>query len=371
MPDPCKPPRRNPWDFMTDERITYALKLLMVVVLALYTGHYLLGFVERLRAIVYILVGSIFFAYLIYPAVLLLSRRMPRILAILIVYLVIAVALVGGGAFLVPRVMDDVAQIVRHYPDAVARINQMVTDPQDPVMARLPEWMRAELVRVPDEAIVWIKVHGVETVGHAFILLLGTFAAIATFVIIPLITAYLLLDLDNLKNGLASIVPEDKWRGTVALLHDVDRVIGGFIRGQLLVAGCVGILITIALLILRVPYAFLLGLLAAIGDLIPYVGAILAFTPAILSALLTNGWVNAVVVFVVFLVIFEVEGHIIAPNIVSKQVSLSPLIVLLALLIGADLAGLVGMLVAVPVVGVLRVIALRVFHVSATNEPAP
>jgi predicted PurR-regulated permease PerM len=362
---------RNPWSWMTEERVTYALKLLMVIVLALYVGHYLLSFVERIKAIVYILVGSVFFAYLIYPAVHFLSRRMPKILAILVVYVVIFAVLAGGGAFLVPRVMDDVTQIVRHYPDAVARVNQMVTDPQDPIMARLPEWMRAEIVRVPDEVILWAKVHGAETIGHAFVLLLGTFAAIATFVIVPLITAYLLLDLDNLKNGLQSIVPQDRWRATVSLLHDVDRVIGGFIRGQLLVAGCVGILITIALLILRVPYAFLLGLLAAIGDLIPYVGAILAFTPAILSALLTNGWINAIVVFVVFLIIFEVEGHIIAPNIVSKQVSLSPLIVLLALLIGADLAGLVGMLVAVPVVGVLRVIAMRVFHLSATNEPAP
>ncbi len=209
--------------------------------------------------------------------------------------------------------------------------------------------------------------HGVETVGKAMILLMGTFVAIATFVIIPLITAYLLLDLENLKNGLSAVVPPKRWRATLDFLHDVDHVIGGFIRGQLLVALAVGVLITIALLILRVPYAFLLGLLAAIGDLIPYVGAILAFVPAISTALFVNGWVNALIVLVVFVGIFEIEGHVIAPNIVGNQVSLSPFIVLLALLIGGDLGGLVGMLVAVPIAGVLRVIAMRVFSAPPTN----
>jgi predicted PurR-regulated permease PerM len=364
-------PGRNPWGWMTEERVTYALKVLMVLVLAAYLGHYLTGFLERIRGIVFILIGAVFFAYLIYPAVHFLSQRMHKLFAVLIVYAAILGVLVLAGMFLVPRIVADVGQIVRQTPDSVASLNAMLNNPNDPLMSQLPPWMREELVKVPDEGILWVKVHGVETVGRAMILLMGTFVAIATFVIIPLITAYLLLDLENLQRGLSTIVPPKRWQATLAFLHDVDHVIGGFIRGQLLVALAVGVLITIALLILRVPYAFLLGLLAAIGDLIPYVGAILAFVPAITTALFVNGWVNAVIVFVVFLGIFEIEGHIIAPNIVSKQVSLSPFIVLLALLIGGDLGGLVGMLVAVPVAGVLRVIAMRVFSPPPTNDGGP
>ena len=200
------------------------------------------------------------------------------------------------------------AQIVRQAPEIVASLNAGLNDPNDPVMARLPPPMRAELVKVPDEAILWFKVHGAETVGRAMIVLMGTFVAIATFVIIPLITAYLLLDLDNLKRSLAAIVPPKRWQATLSFLHDVDHVIGGFIRGQLLVALAIGVMITIALLILRVPYAFLFGLLAAIGDLIPYVGAILAFVPAISTALFVNGWVNALIVFVVFLASSNSKG---------------------------------------------------------------
>ncbi len=356
---------------MTDERITHALKLLMVIVLAVFLGRYVLAFLERIHAVVYILIGSIFFAYLIYPAVGWLSKRMPKIFALLIVYAGILAVVAVAGIFLVPRIVDEIGQLVQQYPDTVARVNAMVNDPNDPLLSQLPPWMRVQLVRVPDEIIVWVKVHGIETVGRAFAVLMGTFALIATFIIIPLITAYLLLDLDNLKRGFFTLIPENRRSATIDFLHDVDRVFGGFVRGQLLVALAVGIMITIAMLILHVRYAFLLGLLAAIGDLIPYVGAIIAFVPAITTALITNGWVNALIVFVVFLAIFEVEGHVIAPNVVSKQVSLSPFVVLLALLIGGDLAGLVGMLVAVPVAGVLRAILVRVFPAPAKNEAAP
>jgi len=357
--------RPNPWSWLTEARLTYALKLLMVLAIGLYLADALVGFLDRVHTIFYILIGAIFFAYLIYPAVHWLERRMPRIVAILTVYAGIAVTLLLAGWLIVPRIADDVTQLAAHYPDAMGQINAFVNDPKNPIAARLPEWMRAELAKVPEQVIEWSKLHGLETAGHAVTILLGTVAALATFVIIPLFTAYLLLDMDNLKHAFFAMIPEDRLRATRHFLDEVDDVIGGFIRGQLLVALSVGVLITIALALLGVKYAFLLGLLAAVGDLIPYVGAVLAFTPSFLIALLNNGWVNAVIVGVVFLLIFEVEGHLIAPNIVSRQVRLSPLIVLIALLVGGEMAGIVGMLIAVPVAGILRVVVTHMFGANA------
>jgi len=137
-------------------------------------------------------------------------------------------------------------------------------------------------------------------------------------------------------------------------------------------------MLTIALLILRVPYAFLLGLIAAIGDLVPYVGAVLTFIPAVAIALINNGWLNGVIVAAVFIGIYELEGHVIAPAIVSRQVKLTPLMVLLAVLIGAELGGIVGMLVAVPIAGVLRVLIVRAVDrstkapvMAGANEESP
>lgn len=356
---------------MTDERITYALKVLMVVVLAFYTGEFILGFLERIRAVVYIVIGAIFFAYLIYPIVQRLRRRMPLVWAIVLVYAVIGVLLAVAALFIVPRVGEDAALLVRHYPDIQTRLTGLLYDPHDPLTSRLPDWARNELGRIPSELAGWVRLHGLQTFGHVIFVLAGTAAAIATFIIVPLLTAYLLLDLDHLQSAFSSIVPQQRRRAAGELFDAIETVIGGFIRGQLLVALTVGVLITIVLLILHVPYAFLFGLLAAVGDLIPYVGAILAFLPAFTSAWLSNGFVNALIVAAAFVAIFQAEGHFIAPNVVSKTVKLSPFVVLLALLIGGELAGLFGLLIAVPVAGVLRVLALRVFGRPGANQAQP
>jgi predicted PurR-regulated permease PerM len=296
---------------------------------------------------------------------------MPLVLAIVITYALIVAILTGLGWFVIPRLTADIGSFVQHYPQFAARVNDLVNNPQDPVTAHLPPWVRDEVARIPDEIGAAVKTRGLEGAGRLVGVLAGGFAAVATFIIIPLMTAYLLLDLENLKAGLSSVVPPERWRAVLSFLADVDAVVGGFIRGQLLVALSVGALITIALLLLHVRYAFMFGLLAAIGDLVPYVGAVLAFLPAFAVAWLNNGIVNALLVALAFVLIFEAEGHLLAPNIVSKTVSLSPFVVLLALLIGGDLAGIFGLLVAIPVAGILRVIAVRVFRQRPTNERSP
>jgi predicted PurR-regulated permease PerM len=362
--------RRNPWRWFTDERVTYALKILMLLVLAFYAGQFVLEILVRLKTVVYILIGSIFLAYLIYPGVQWLRRRMPLVVAILIVYAAIITGFAVAALFIVPHIVADVEMLVAHYPDIAARFHSLVYNPGDPVTSRLPAWMRNEIARSPAAVVAWIKTRGVETFGRFATMLAGTVAAIAVFIVVPVVTAYLLLDLDHLKASIAEVVPSRRWSATAALAVEIEQVIGGFIRGQLLVALVVGILITIALLLLRVPYAYLFGLLAAIGDLIPYVGAVLAFLPAFGSAVVANGWVNGLLVTVAFVAIYEVEGHLIAPNVVGRQVRLSAFVVIIALLIGADLAGLFGMLVAIPIAGVLRVLIVRVVEAAKSKAAA-
>jgi len=366
-----KDDRSNPWRWMTEARVTYALKVLMVLVLAFYAGEFIFRILARIQAVVYILVAAVFLAYLIYPAVQWLRARMPLVLAIVVVYVAIIAALALAAFFIVPHVLDDIAMLIKHYPALVARLHSLVYNPNYPIASRLPPWARDELADAPAAVVMWIQTRCLQTFGQVAALLAGTLAVVAVFVIVPVVTAYLLLDLDNLKAGLAAVVPDERWHATLTLLAGFDSVIGGFIRGQLLVAGTVGVMITGAMMLLHVPYPYLFGLLAVVGDLIPYVGAVLAFIPALLSAVLTNGWVNALLVTVAFVGIYELEGHLIAPNVVGRQVRLSAFVVLIALLIGGEVGGLFGMLVAVPVAGVLRVAALRVLRTAKTKEGPP
>jgi predicted PurR-regulated permease PerM len=363
--------RRNPWRWLTEARVTYALKVLLLLVLAFFVGQFVVEILVRIRAVVYILIASVFLAYLIYPAVGRLRRRMPLVLAILLIYAAILLGLFTIALFIVPHIMDDVRLLVQHYPDLVARFDSLVNNPNDPLIAGLPPWLRDEIARVPAQIARWVEMRGVQVFGQIFVVLAGTVALVALFIVIPMVTVYLLLDLDNLKSSLAAIVPQERWRATMSLLSEIDAVIGGFIRGQLLVALVVGVLITLALLLLHVPYPYLFGLLAFFGDLIPYVGAVLAFLPAFLSAVLTNGWINALLVTVAFVAIFEAEGHLLAPVVVGRQVRLSAFAVIVAILIGGELAGLFGVLVAVPVAGVLRVVLARVLEAAKAKAPPP
>jgi predicted PurR-regulated permease PerM len=363
--------QRDPSNRYTEERVTYALKVLMTIVLAIYLCQTAFGLIERIRGVMYVLIGTIFFSYLIYPAVHWLRRRMPTALAILIVYAGILAGLVGVGWFIVPHVAGDIMTFMGQYPQLADRVTRLVYDPNDPVTSRLPDWMRAEISRIPKELAAWVQVRGFESASRVVVVVAGGFAAVTTFVIIPLVTAYLLMDLEHLQRGLQSVVPPRRWRGLVDLLREIDGVVGGFIRGQLLVALSVGVLITIALWLLHVPYPFFFGLVAAIGDLVPYVGALLAFLPAFGTAWLSNGIVNALFVLGAFVVIFEAEGHFLAPNIVSRTVSLSPFVVLLALLVGGELGGIIGLLLAIPVAGIVRALALRVLKPHDTKAAGP
>jgi predicted PurR-regulated permease PerM len=357
--------QRNPWSWLTEERLTYALKILLVVVLLLYLGSTLFALLARIGGLVYVLVGAVFVAYLVYPAVHRLRTRMSLGPAIGVVYASLVVLLAIVLYLIVPGITDDVRAIVRNAPQMTSAYMAYVSNPRDPILTHLPASVRDELIKLPSYIVGWIRTHGFEAASHAVSLVLGAATVIATFVIIPLLSIYLLLDLDRLRAGFMRLFPRDRWSAASSLLADIDGVIGGFVRGQLIVAATVGILLTIGLMLLHVPYAFLLGALAAVGDLIPYVGAVLTFIPAVGVAAANNGWGNATIVAVLFVAIYELEGHVISPIVVSSQVKLSPLVVLLAVLIGAELGGIFGMLVAVPIAGALRVILLHL-----TNQEA-
>src|SRR5215469_2617156 len=110
------PHRRNPWRWLNDRRLTTALKVVALIVLVCYALQFVVGFLAQVRAVVYIVIGSIFFAYLIHPAVRRLRRRMPLGLAIVIVYAGILIAIGAFGWFVIPRLSDDVGAIGQHYP---------------------------------------------------------------------------------------------------------------------------------------------------------------------------------------------------------------------------------------------------------------
>lgn len=363
-----KPPKAYAW--LTENRLNFALKVLLAAVLGLYLFGYLWQFLARLGSITFILVGAIFFAYIIYPVVRWLNRKLPLVVAILIVYAVIIALVVLGVYFLIPALVNDAMHVGHILPLIDQRVRDFVQDPTNPLMRRAPLWLKNEAIHFPDQMVSYVRMHGTQTASKTLSFLVGTFALFATFIVVPVLAAYLLLDSEHLKRVFIATIPGPRRNATLDILSELEQVIGGFIRGQMLVGATVGIMITAVLLIFHVPYALLIGLIAAVGDLIPYVGAFLAWLPALVLAAINNGMYSALLVTVGFVVIFQIEGHFIAPNIVSRSLSLSPLAVLLAILIGGELGGILGMFVSVPIAGMLRVMMIHIFPPKVSIEEA-
>jgi predicted PurR-regulated permease PerM len=163
------------------------------------------------------------------------------------------------------------------------------------------------------------------------------------------------------------LIPPAARPRTLAILADVNTTIGAFVRGQALDGLILGTLIAIMLGIMHVRYALLIGVAAGVLNLIPYVGALIGFIPAVLLALVFNGWQNALIVAILFALIQQLDGNVILPRIMKDTLQLSPLVIIIAILIGSAYFGVIGTFLAVPIAAILRVLKL---HFAPAPSPA-
>jgi predicted PurR-regulated permease PerM len=344
-----------------ERRVTYALKILATIALAALMASAVIAFFGRIPSVAIILIGATFFTYAIYPVVRRLNASMPLLWAIVIVYVVILSLIAFLAAFVIPALVHDVQSLAAAMPALVQRAQRFFEDPTNPLIAHLPSSMRATLANLPPQIARFAQTYAGEAATRVLGILLSIVSIVATVVVIPVLSVYLMIEAPQLIDSFILRLPQGARSKTTDIVRDLDKALGGFIRGQLLVGATIGACITIALLILHVRYAVLIGVLAGLFDIIPYVGAIVGFVPSVLLALADDGWRHALVVAAVFIGIFQLEGHFIAPKIVSDSVGLSPLMVIVAILIGGELLGIGGMFLAVPVAAMIRVFALHAF----------
>lgn len=205
----------------------------------------------------------------------------------------------------------------------------------------------------------------------------GAFISFVTALILTLvITFYLLIDFDRLGSFMTGLIPQEYRSRTLKILHRMDLQLSGFLRGQILVCVCVGGLISLGLSLVGVDYALLIGLAAGAFNIIPYLGPVMGAVPAVVLTLLESyriamaqetslDWgrmaIRLGLVTLVFVVVQSLDGFFISPRIMGNKLDLHPMIILLALLMGGALFGLVGMLVAVPIACMVRVLIEEIY----------
>lgn len=178
--------------------------------------------------------------------------------------------------------------------------------------------------------------------------------AIETFSVI-VIAGYLLADSRRLQTALHKFVPRSSERHIEPLLEGMERVVGGYIRGQALTSAMFGVFAFVLSLALGVPDPLLMGIVAAVGDIIPVFGVPLAMVVTMFVALTQSVW-QPIGVFVGYVIYGQLEGHLIVPRIYSRTVNMSPLLVIVATIVGGSLDGFIGVFIGIPVAGALKVI---------------
>jgi predicted PurR-regulated permease PerM len=349
------------------------LRFLFVLMVLFVLGQ-ALTFLREVRVVATLVALSILLAYVISPAVNYLNhrRRFPRVLAILLVYCSLGLVGALGLAYILPVLKQQYLAFSSHIGDYVGNLRSNIGSLLERVRGTAPTFVVDALKNIDTETMNLGDLGGdlqnsvPRIVGGT---LPGVFTGVkaaagflAACVLIPLFTFYILMDPDRYSQGFLRLVPLRFKPDAQQLITAIDRVLGSYIRGQLFVCLMVGSSIAVVLNLMRLEYATLIGVFAGVVDIIPYVGVALGLVPAFLIALVNHGLPWAIAVLVAMEAVHWTEGHIIVPNIVGHSIGLPPLTVMVALLAGAELGGIVGMVFAIPVAAILRV--LLNFYIS-------
>lgn len=293
-------------------------------------------------------------AYALEPAVSYLHRQgLGRCWAIAVVYALVGLLAGAAIAFVLPLFLSELSGLAQMIPEYVRRAEGFLGG----LERRFDRWPLPAAVRQPLQAQVG-RAEGALLSAVAG-LTQGVFALFSqafTLLLAPILAFYMLLDLPLFRRKLELWLPAGARSEAWTLLRDVDRVLGGFVRGQVVVAAAVGLLTAVAMGLLGVPFAAVLGLLAGLLNVIPYFGSILGAIPGLLLAA-TVSFALVVKAALAYLLIQQVEAVILVPRIMGRTVGLHPLVLVFALLVGGAYLGLVGLVLAVPAAGLIRVVA--------------
>lgn len=302
-------------------------------------------------------VVSFVLAYLLAPLVGLLSKKLPRTVAIAILMLSLLGLLTIVSYALIPRIIREVRDLVLSLPSYVEYLKALYKE--------LTVWLKNYVNTSYTTEIQQRFFDGLPEVGKLFADqttsalrgLTSGIAAVLNLLMIPFLTYYVLKDYNRIGELVTQAIPTRHRSRILDFIGRVDQVLGQYIRGQLIVSTFIAVLTTFGLSVSGIPYALVLGLTAGALNLIPYIGLTISLGVSMIVALMdAGGLVQCVKVLVVFVVVQGIEGNFLSPRVVGERVGLHPAWVMFALVVAANAWGMVGMLVAIPVAAVINIV---------------
>lgn len=297
-----------------------------------------------------------FLFYLLNPIVNFLMKtiNIKRIYGIIIVFLLLVAVLVLTIVSVIPNLVNQISQLAENIPTFAATAEKWInTIADDPMFKQIDVVKQLENLNISYGTIIQRFLSGLSTsLGSIF----GTITS-ATMIIVtvPFILFYMLKDGGKLVPNIQNIFPENRRSQIVELLGQLNKTLSNYISGQAIECIFVATFTFIGYWLVGVEYAFLFGVIAGIANLIPYLGPYLGLLPAVFVTVL-NEPVKALLCCVVVLIVQQIDGNIIYPNVIGKSLAIHPLTIIIVLLVAGNIAGLLGIFLGVPFYAVCRTI---------------
>ncbi|MDY7022009.1 MAG: AI-2E family transporter [Cyanobacteriota bacterium] len=302
---------------------------------------------EYIGELISILVTAGLIAFILNYAVAKLQRLIPRGVAAALVYLLAGLVVIIIALTIVPPVITQGRQLITKFPDLIESGKQQLAEFQVWGLERnLP--INVEILQQQILVKLQGKVEAIATTSLG--LVLGTFNWVIDFILILVIAFYMLLDGERLWGGITSILsPKVRYIFTESLANNLQ----GFVSGQLLLGLFMAVSLSLSFLLLKVPFFLLFAVFIGVMEIIPFVGATLGIGTVTIIVAFINWWL-ALKVLVISVIFQQIKDNIVAPRIMGNITGLSPVIIFTALLLGGKVGGLLGVILAIPLTGVVK-----------------
>ncbi len=327
----------------------------MKVSLFILSGISLIWVLYLARGVLWPFALALLLVYLLTPLVdYLADRKLPRVAATFCAYIVLFSIFTLIMLVVIPRLVDAFQEIYSQLPQFIDATKEYAASLQE-------KYRGLRLLLEREELTDWIFQGIGALTGKVAQSIAGVPAGIFLFILSLIVSFYLLKDARKIRSALINYIPKEYQKKVSEFLTDVDKILGGYIRGQLIIAAVVGASIGIGLFLLRIEYAFVLGTVAGVFNVVPYFGVVISIIPALLLGLTKDpfsAW-TFLWVILLFIGVNQVEMYFLAPRILSRKVRLHPVAIIFAIVVGGAALGMLGILLAIPALAILKALFMR------------
>ena len=337
-------------EFVKDKRLNFIISMAIGLAILFYV-------LSKLKWLFIYFSIALMLAYFFDPLYrYLIHKKVPKVLAIIIVFGIIIALLILTVVFLIPSVINQLNVLYKEIPNFIENYQNLILS----IKPQLSKFINPADVEILLKENLSELQKGILGFSQTIIIYLSNIVSSITFgvVIVPLILFYLMKDIFIFKENLYIFVSKENKKEFKEVLEEIDHIVSGFIRGRIIVCFIVGTLIGIGLYFLNLKFALIIGIISGVFNFIPYLGPIVGVVLALIFAL-GSPWWTLLMIVVLFVLVNQLEAIYLNPNILGKGLGLHPLTVILSILICGQLLGILGVLVAVPLAAILKVLAIR------------